>query len=147
MLLTRLLSRSLCAPSSRRSPWTDLQLGPWLTPTGIIIITITAITLTINIIISPSPLSICLSVSLSLSLSPKQSSRGPHTMSLGSARRFCLFTNHKRQFFVATVAKCLLMWLLGLFRIKSQSRPALFVKCLDMTVVMIWRYINKVELN
>ncbi len=30
---------------------------------------------------------------------------------------------------------------------RVQSRPALYVKCHEMTFVMIWYYINKIELK
>ena len=85
MSLTRLLSRSLCAPSSRRSPWTDLQLGPWLAASDIIIIIIIITTIIKAVIVivvehmsfsplhpllslSPSSLSVCLSLSLTVSV-------------------------------------------------------------------------------
>ena len=142
MLLTRLLLlQSLCSPSSRSSPWNDLQLGPRLTSPDIIIVIIIIVIIIVIIITFLSP-----SASLSLCHPDRSKQRAAHLES-----RICsTFLPVNGQFFVATVAECCSWWLVGSLWNKESVWPALFVKCLEITVVVIWRYINKVnwiELN
>ena len=89
-----------------------------------------------------------LSLSLSLSLCLSLSTQHGQGRSRPPAARVCSrFLPVKREFFLATVAKCLLKGVnVGsvLIFILYYMYPG---KRLEITSVMIWRYINKIELN